>query len=103
MKLLRHIYSAPIRFYRRFISPLFPAVCRFRPTCSTYALGAIERFGIIRGTWLGMLRILRCNPFCRPGFDPVPDKGWRKKYPKVPFDRIRERSNGGETPAVEQD
>lgn len=72
MRLLRYIYSAPIRFYKRFISPLFPAVCRYRPSCSTYALGAIERFGIIRGTWLGALRILRCNPFSKGGWDPVP-------------------------------
>lgn len=72
MKLLRRIYSAPIRFYRRFISPLFPPVCRYRPSCSAYALGAIERFGIIRGTWLGTLRILRCNPWTDGGWDPVP-------------------------------
>ena len=72
MKPLRYLYTAPIRFYRRFISPLFPAVCRFRPSCSAYALGAIERFGIIRGTWLGTLRILRCNPFSDGGWDPVP-------------------------------
>ena len=55
------------------------------------------------GLALTVWRLLRCNPFCRPGYDPVPEKGWRKKYPEVPFDRIRERSNGGETPAVEQD
>lgn len=72
MKLLRYLYAAPIRFYRRFISPLFPAVCRYRPSCSQYALTAIERFGIFRGTWLGTLRILRCNPFSHGGWDPVP-------------------------------
>ena len=72
MKLLRRVYSAPIVFYRRHISPHFPAVCRYRPSCSAYALGAIERFGIIRGTWLGTLRICRCNPFSGGGWDPVP-------------------------------
>ena len=74
MKLLTRIYSAPIVFYRRHISPHFPAVCRYRPSCSAYTLGAIERFGIIRGTWLGTLRICRCNPFSRGGWDPVPLK-----------------------------
>lgn len=74
MKLLRRIYSAPIVFYRRHISPHFPAVCRYRPSCSAYTLGAIERYGIIRGTWLGTLRICRCNPFSRGGWDPVPLK-----------------------------
>ena len=73
MKLLRRVYSAPIVFYRRHISPHFPAVCRYRPSCSAYALGAIERYGIIRGTWLGTLRICRCNPFSKGGWDPVPE------------------------------
>lgn len=72
MKVLRRIYCAPIVFYRRHISPHFPPVCRYRPSCSAYALGAIERFGIVRGTWLGTLRILRCNPFSKGGWDPVP-------------------------------
>ncbi len=61
-----------IRFYQKHISPHFPAVCRFRPSCSHYMLTAIERYGTVRGTWLGMLRILRCNPFSDGGWDPVP-------------------------------
>ena len=96
MKLLRHIYSAPIRFYRKHISPHFPAVCRYRPSCSAYALGAIERFGIIRGTWLGMLRILRCNPFSRGGWDPVPlqfDLLGRHKVPQPdPLSRAQQHA-----------
>ena len=62
-----------IRFYRRGISPLSPPCCRYVPTCSEYALTAIERFGVLRGGRLALLRILRCNPFCRGGYDPVPD------------------------------
>ncbi|NEO35044.1 MAG: membrane protein insertion efficiency factor YidD [Moorea sp. SIOASIH] len=62
-----------IRGYRAFISPLFPPVCRFRPTCSQYAIQAIERFGVCRGGWLGIRRILRCHPLYPGGYDPVPD------------------------------
>lgn len=62
-----------IRFYRRGISPLSPPCCRYVPTCSEYAQTAIERFGALRGGRLAFLRILRCNPFCRGGYDPVPD------------------------------
>ncbi len=72
MNILRRLYCMPIHFYRKHISPLLPPVCRFRPTCSAYALQAIERFGIFGGTWLGTLRILRCNPFSKGGWDPVP-------------------------------
>ncbi len=61
-----------IRFYRKCVSPLLPACCRYRPTCSQYGLTAVERFGAMRGGWLTLLRILRCNPFCRGGWDPVP-------------------------------
>jgi len=63
-----------IKIYRKFISPLKPPCCRFSPTCSEYAFQAIDRFGAIRGSLLAIWRVLRCNPFCKGGYDPVPDK-----------------------------
>jgi len=57
--------------YKVFLSPLFPAACRFEPTCSEYAREAVEKYGALRGTWMGLLRILRCQPFCKGGHDPV--------------------------------
>lgn len=63
-----------IKGYRTLISPLLPAVCRFQPTCSGYAIEAIERFGALRGGWLAVRRILRCHPFHPGGYDPVPEK-----------------------------
>ncbi|MBQ3017427.1 MAG: membrane protein insertion efficiency factor YidD [Clostridia bacterium] len=63
-----------LKGYKKVISPLFPPACRFTPTCSEYAIEAIEKFGAIRGSLLGGYRLLRCNPFCRGGYDPVPDK-----------------------------
>jgi uncharacterized protein len=62
-----------IKGYRLFISPLFPPTCRFQPTCSMYAIQAIERFGVFRGGWMGIMRILRCHPFHPGGYDPVPE------------------------------
>jgi putative membrane protein insertion efficiency factor len=60
-----------LRLYKTFLSPFFPPSCRFTPTCSEYATQAVEKYGAIRGTWLGAKRILRCQPFCKGGFDPV--------------------------------
>jgi len=69
---LRELLVLPIRFYQRFVSPFTPPICRFRPTCSQYALEAILAHGVLRGVWLGARRILRCHPFHDGGFDPVP-------------------------------
>ena len=70
-----------IRVYQRRISPLFPPCCRFYPTCSHYAVEALRTYGIVRGLALSMWRILRCNPWCRGGYDPVPppNSGMKKQ------------------------
>ena len=60
-----------IRFYRKRISPLTPPSCRYYPTCSAYAVEAIEKYGPARGGWLALRRILRCHPFAKGGYDPV--------------------------------
>ena len=74
---MKQIALLLIRFYQRCISPLFPAACRFYPTCSAYAFTAIERFGFFRGGWLALRRILKCHPFHPGGVDPVPET-WKK-------------------------
>ena len=61
-----------IRSYQRVISPVLPPSCRFQPTCSHYAITAIERFGLLRGGWLALKRIGRCHPWNPGGYDPVP-------------------------------
>lgn len=68
-----------ISFYQRKISPLFPARCRYYPTCSQYTYDAIERYGFFLGTLLGALRLLRCNPLFPGGVDPVPDLKFKYK------------------------
>jgi len=72
VNLVRTLAAAPLRFYRRFLSPLKPPMCRFSPTCSQYAIEAIEAHGILRGSGLALWRIARCQPFCKGGHDPVP-------------------------------
>jgi putative membrane protein insertion efficiency factor len=63
-----------IRWYQKAISAHTPPSCRFTPTCSEYAITAIERFGAVKGGGLALWRILRCNPLCKGGYDPVPEK-----------------------------
>lgn len=58
--------------YKRYLSPLLPAACRFHPTCSEYMKEAVETWGARKGIWLGVRRLARCQPFCAGGFDPVP-------------------------------
>jgi hypothetical protein len=70
--MVKNLALAAIRFYKRFLSPLLPSACRFEPTCSMYTYQAIDRYGVIRGTWLGIKRIGRCHPFTPGGYDPVP-------------------------------
>ncbi len=70
---MKKIFISIIRFYQKRISPLKPPSCRFYPTCSNYAIEAITKYGALHGGFLAIKRILRCNPFCRGGYDPVPD------------------------------
>ena len=69
---MKKLLIAPVRFYQKFISPFFPASCRYRPTCSAYMIEAIEKHGL-KGVLMGIARILRCHPFVNGGYDPVPD------------------------------
>jgi putative membrane protein insertion efficiency factor len=70
--LVREIFVLPIRFYQRFLSPFLPKRCRFYPSCSQYALQAIVRYGIFRGSLLALRRLLRCGPWHPGGYDPLP-------------------------------
>ena len=68
-----------VKLYRKFISPIKPACCRFTPTCSAYAIEAFSKRGFFVGFILTVWRILRCNPFSRGGYDPVPEHGLRNR------------------------
>ncbi len=70
---MKRILLAVLRFYKAKISPLNPPACRFIPTCSEYAMIAIERFGALHGSYLAIRRLLRCHPLCKGGYDPVPE------------------------------
>jgi uncharacterized protein len=69
---MKAVIQFALRSYQRWISPMLPAACRFVPTCSEYAREAVELHGTVRGTWLAAARVLRCHPFSRAGYDPVP-------------------------------
>lgn len=81
---MKRIVLAPVHAYSRWISPSLPRRCKYEPTCSAYAIEAVERFGVIRGTVLACWRILRCNPFSHGGFDPVRDEFTLKVGPMDP-------------------
>jgi len=86
-----------LRGYKRWISPTLPHACRFVPTCSEYALEAIERHGAVRGTWLAFARLLRCHPFARAGHDPVPVETRKSIHC---CESVRSASIGGTTDTV---
>ena len=65
---------ASLRFYKRRISPLLPPACKYTPTCSEYAMQAVERYGAVYGGYLAARRLLRCHPFAKGGYDPVPER-----------------------------
>lgn len=73
--MIRRLFLAAIRFYQKHISPGLPRCCKYLPTCSQYAIEAIEVHGVLIGCLLAAWRILRCNPFSRGGYDPVPARG----------------------------
>ncbi|AXH99655.1 membrane protein insertion efficiency factor YidD [Sporosarcina sp. PTS2304] len=77
--MLKKVLVLFIRFYQKFISPMFPPSCRFYPTCSHYGVEAIETHGALKGSYLAVMRILKCHPFHEGGFDPVPPKKEKKK------------------------
>ena len=73
--MIARLLIAPIRWYKKYLSPHLGNNCRFRPTCSEYAMEALDVHGAVKGLILSVWRILRCNPLCRGGYDPVPEKG----------------------------
>ena len=71
---MKNIFILLIKIYKKFISPMISFLgvhCKYYPTCSEYAIEAIEKYGVIKGTFLGLKRILRCNPFSKGGYDPI--------------------------------
>lgn len=73
---MKKLLILPIKFYKRFLSPgnFGIKVCIFEPSCSRYAIDSIEKFGVFKGSYLAIYRIIRCNPFSKGGWDPVPER-----------------------------
>ena len=88
---MKHVMITLVKLYRKYISPAKPPCCRFTPTCSAYALEAFTKRGFFVGFILTSWRILRCNPFSKGGYDPVPERGFRNK----PNSRISGDSHTG--------
>lgn len=68
---MKYAVLSLLELYKAFVSPFLPPACRFEPTCSEYARQAVEKYGATKGSWLGLKRILRCQPFSKGGYDPV--------------------------------
>lgn len=80
VKLIREAFLAPVKLYRKYLSPLKPTpTCRFTPSCSQYAIDAVREWGIVLGTVLTFFRLIRCNPFSKGGDDPVPRNPFKKR------------------------
>ena len=78
LQLPRAVLIGLVRSYQRFISPALPPACRFTPSCSAYAVTALERYGAVQGSWLALRRLARCHPWNPGGYDPVPDRNQRQ-------------------------
>ena len=89
-KILSYPLVLPIRLYQKYISPHKAPSCRFTPTCSVYAVTALREWGPVVGLALAVWRVIRCNPFSKGGFDPVPTPPWRRK-----------KEDGGDAPPHE--
>jgi len=70
---MKYLLIDILKLYKTFVSPFLPPSCRFTPTCSEYAMQAVEKHGAVKGTWMAFKRLLRCQPFCAGGHDPVSD------------------------------
>ncbi len=70
--MVRRAVLSILRFYQKHVSPLFPGTCRFRPTCSEYTIQAVRKYGVLRGGYFSLRRILKCHPLGATGYDPVP-------------------------------
>ena len=68
---MRKLFIGLIQIYRRFVSPMLPPTCRYEPSCSLYTVQAIEKYGVLKGLFMGILRVLRCHPFAKGGIDPL--------------------------------
>lgn len=86
--------------YRCLISPVLPMACRYRPTCSEYALEAVARFGAVKGVWLASKRLFRCHPWGGHGYDPVPNEALGACAGRPEIDRVRTKPCGTDGPAT---